>query len=429
MHLLLTLVLVLSGCKWQGEEATVAAAKKAQDIGSVVSDISGEYVCPQKIDVADMYVDFLGAGVQTTRSGRFVRLFFNAYLCRDYLEIMRCKEEKRKGLTCSDGTSLFVPQGSVQDRQAMLNSPHGSTVNRARLRDCWNSIAQATASNSCVLLGGYDDGGEGRTGRIYAAEHFIDATAPAGQEFFYLARVCVHADRADELTSGNDTCSQRLHVSNVVSGLEQDEIDNAVLAAREKVAALAARLNHMTERAYRITLKFSEVLDKQQENEIARERSKRFRQGIAVIAGMAVGAMGAVYTGGSISSLSSGLDAGQALGAAFADVIVFANDYPKTCTECLQLQAELIEVVGDYRGVNFDPFNQEGARTAVDAAAPLVGGPESRAIADSIAGATYHQVLVRYEDAISELAGLLEEKQRHDAEGRLSDADGQGGPL
>ena len=193
MRYLLTLAIVLSSCKWQREEASVAQVKNTQDISSAVSAISGEHVCHEKVKVADMQVDFLGAGVQTTLSGRFVRLYFNAYLCRNYLEIMRCNEAKREELKCRDVEDIFDQQ-SVNDVQKMVENPYGGTVNRAGLRDCWNSIASNTDSG-CVLLGAAEDSDGDRTGRVYAAEHFIDVAAPCGTEVF-LSRPCLCACRA-----------------------------------------------------------------------------------------------------------------------------------------------------------------------------------------------------------------------------------------
>ena len=412
MRYLLTLAIVLSSCKWQREEASVAQVKNTQDISGAVSAISGEHVCHEKLNVANMQVDFLGAGVQTTLSGRFVRLYFNASLCRDYLEIMRCYEDNHKELQCRDGKAIFDKR-PTEDLQKRLENPSGDTVNRAGLRDCWNSIASNTNSG-CVLLGAAKDSAGDRTGRVYAAEHFIDAAAPAGRKFFYLARACVHAERADELTSGNATCSHQLTRSNTVTSLEHYTLNGEVLKARERVASIAARLNYMTDEAYRITLQFSKAMDAYQEAEIERQRGKALRQGIAMIGGMIVGAVGAVCTVG-VDSVGSGLDAGQALGAAFADIIASQDDYAQTCYECMRLRADLMAVIGDTRGQNLTTSGLD-----------LLHNDDEK---EKAAGLKYHQALADYGDAIKQLKELQDEHGEFIADANtLDDAGSKGGP-
>ena len=119
MKYLLILVLVLSSCKLRVEESVThtkdAGSVAVQDIGEAVSAISGEYICPEKLNVENLSIDFLGAGVQATSIstadsvsiGYFVRLFYHASLCRDYIEVMRCLNDKRDALVCRDGKKLF----------------------------------------------------------------------------------------------------------------------------------------------------------------------------------------------------------------------------------------------------------------------------------------------------------------------------------
>ena len=418
MRYCLTLVIVLSSCKWSSEESSVAQVKNStsQDIGRAVTAISGEHVCHEKVTAEDLHIDFLGAGIQTTMSGRFVRLFYSVdpKLCHDYLEIMRCQETASRisDLTCRDGKALTRTRTAAELNE-ILNSEHGDTVNRDGLRDCWNSIA---SKSICVLLGGARDREGDRTGRVYAAEHYVDASAPAGQRFYYLARVCVRTERTDELTSGNDICAQQVKPSKVVKRLSAFKNDIEVTKARQNVARIAARLNYMTERAYEITLEFSKEFDKYQDDDIARQRAKRMRQGVAMIGGMAIGAVGAVFTVG-VSSIGSGLDAGQALGAAFADVIATADDYPKTCYECKDLLAELIEVIGDTRGFNFSTSGLDVS--SFDA--------EKKAKAN---GLKYFIALQEYEDAVSRLNDLWKDELNFMSEQKTFDeASSRGGPL
>ena len=421
MRYLLPLVIALSSCKWQSEDSSVAQVKNTaiQDIGKAVSDISGEHVCSQKITVENMQVDFIGAGIQTTRLGNFVRLYFNAHECRDYLEIMRCNEAKRHALTCRDGDTLAAI-GDIEDTQRMLDNPYGTTVNRDGLRDCWNSVA-GRSDSGCVLLGGYKDSHGDVTGRVYGADYYIDASAPAGQKFFYLARSCVHVNadgtRANELTSGNQTCSQQLAISNVVISLEHYTLHNEVLEARTRVASIAARLNYMTDEAYRITMALSEALAVHEEKEIERQRGMRLRQGIAMISGMAIGVVGSVYAGGA-DWIGDGLDAGQALGAAFADIAASEDDYPKSCYDCMRLRGELIAVIGDIQGTNADT-------TGMDVTVGAFGGDDIQAKA---AGLKYFQALKDYEEAIAELQAKQEEHRDFETDQKLS-LGSQGGPT
>ena len=422
MRYLLTLALVLGSCK--SDETTVVQAKHTdtatpgQGLCAAVSDISGEYCPAAKVDVQNLSIAFLGAGVQTTRNYsenyfyRFVRLFFHTSLARDYLEIMRCNGDKRDELVCRDGQALDarVPTPEVQ---AALDDPSGPTVNREGLRDCWASIAE---QQFCVWLGGAKDSNADRMGRVYAAEHFVDVSAPAGQTFFYVARPCVHADRANELTSGNKNCAQQLYVSNTVTDLKNYTINGKLLAARQKVAVIAARLNYLTEKAYKITLDFSRVLQQYEEDDIKRRRGKSLRQGIAMITGLAIGAAGAVYTSG-IDSIGSGLDAGQALGSAFADIIASKDDYPLTCYECMDLRAALIEVVGDVGGNNL----------SADGMAFIEDSGEGTFTQG--AGHIYQQALDEYAEALQKLGVLQQEHSGYELTGTSLDQLGsRGGP-
>ncbi len=424
MKYLLALLLGLSGCKWHSTETTVAQTKNTgtgapeQDIAAAVSELSGEYVCPEKIDANNMTIDFLGAGVQTNEVGHFVRLYYSASLCRDYLEIMRCNAAQRTELTCRDGKELAFTESTATVQRA-LNNQFGTTVNDEGLRDCWTSIA-ANTNYGCVVLGGVRDSSD-MQGRIYAAEHFVDAAAPAGQKFFYLARPCVNDGRANELTSGNKNCSPKLYVSNVVEDLEFYSIEADIMAARQKVADIAARLNYMTEAAYRITLEFSQALEKYQTADIKRQRSKDLRQGVAMIAGLTVGAAGAIYTVGA-GSIGSGLDAGQALGSAFADIIASADDYPKTCSECLQLRSKLIAIVGDIDGADLSADVMDTSQEFFDAANPLGGGSLKRG-----SGVIYQQALDAYEEALTHLHALQQAKGDYVHEGKTL-AGSKGGP-
>ena len=188
MRYLFVLALILSSCKWQvaetaGQTKNTSEATASQDIANVIKDLSGEYTCSEKLSVNNLRVDFLGAGVQTLRVGKFVRLFYRVTpLCHDYIEVMRCNEIKRYDLTCRGGKKLFEPPDASEVGQ-VLSNPFGETVNRAGLDDCWSSIIN-TQDSGCTLLGGVKDKDSDPTGRIYAAEHYIDVAAPAGQKFF-----------------------------------------------------------------------------------------------------------------------------------------------------------------------------------------------------------------------------------------------------
>lgn len=409
-YLLLTLILLINNCKWQSTTTTTAQTKNTgtqtagQDIGDAVRKISGEKTCLEKLDVGKLTIDFIGAGVQTTQVGHFVRLFFSASLCRDYLEIMRCNAAKRKEFKCSDGEPLNLREDTNTIYQDLIN-PHGTTVNDAALRDCWASIVRES-SYGCVMLGGDQDSSGNYKGRIYAADHFVDVTAPGGQKFLYFARPCVHDDRVNELTgAANQNCSPRLYQSNVVNDFEFFELDDKIRKARKTAAALAARLNYMTDEAYRITLEFSKALEQHQTDDIKRQRSKNLRQGIAMISGQLIGAAGAVYTVGA-GSIGSGLDAGQALGAAFADIIASKDDYPKTCYECMDLRSELIAVVGDIDGAD---LKSDELSTSQE----FLGDSLQRG-----SGVIYQQALDEYEEALQHLNTLQHQKGNYEHEAK-----------
>ena len=162
-------------------------------------------------------------------------------------------------------------------------------------------------------------------------------------------------------------------------------------------------------------MQFSKALDDYQEADIERQRGKALRQGIAMIGGMIVGAAGAVCTVG-VDSIGSGLDAGQALGSAFADIIASQDDYAKTCYECMRLRADLMAVIGDTRGQNLTTSGLD-----------LLHNNDEKAQA---AGLKYHQALADYSDAIEELRKLQDDHGDFKVEGdRLDDLGSEGGPL
>ena len=377
-----------------------SASTAPQDIAEVIKDLSGEYTCPEKISVDNLRVDFLGAGVQTMHMGKFVRLFYRVTpMCYDYIEVMRCKEDKRYDLTCRGGKKLFSVPDSDNVQQGLDDTEFGATVNLAGLDDCWSSIS-STQNSGCTLLGARDKDKD-PIGRIYAAEHYIDVAAPAGQKFFYLARPCMDSKRINELGGdANNNCAQYLAVSNVVDDFEKLTFDETIHNAREEVDRIAGQLNYMTEQAYNITKQFNAALIAHQEKEIKKERGKALRQGVAMIMGMVVGAAGAVFTPGvGIGSIGAGIDAGQALGSAFADIIASEDDYPTECYDCLTWRANLIKVVGYTR----DPA-AEDSRVFTDAA--LAG--EAGFVSD--AGYLYQDKVVAYGEALRELKAAQAEE-------------------
>lgn len=409
---LLALALVLSGCKAGGEEPVVAEAAEAadakatsQELVAAISELTGEYICPEKLNVENLIIDFIGAGVQTNKEGHFVRLFYHASLCRDYIEIMRCPEDKRHTLTCRDGEGLSKLR-TKKEMEADLNDPSDETINRKGLRDCWSSIA-SDSSSGCTLIGGYSDSGD-PSGRVYGAEHFIDIAAPAGQKFFYLARPCVHEDRMNELSS-QQNCALDVTVSNTVKEFEPYTFAEGILAAREKVARLAGRLDTMIEKAYRITLRFSEEYQKWEEQDIKRRRNKALKEGITMIVSIGAGmAAGALVLGK--DGIKAGADAGQALGAAFVDVFASADDYQRSCTDCMDIKAELIEVIGDPIGTSFTNTDMVDAETrAMGKSASATGGARS-SVGSSSRGFIYQEVLQQYETALAELREAQDDK-------------------
>ena len=221
-----------------------------------------------------------------------------------------------------------------------------------------------------------------------------------GRSFFYMARPCVIDGRINQLGGEiSANCAQYLAVSNIVDDFEPYEFDDDIKAARGKIDRLAGRLNYMTDSAYRITKKFNAALIKHQEKEIKRKRGKRLRQGIAMISGMAVGAAGALFTPGvGAGSIGAGVDAGQALGAAFADIIASKDDYPTKCDMCDRWRADLIEVTGYTKDPSLGDSTTfiENLETDV----PFIG--------DS--GYLYMQVLAEYSEALEQLKALREAK-------------------
>ena len=225
------------------------------------------------VDPQSLSISFLGAGLETTRIGRFVRLYFYADIQRDYLQILRCDSVAKDYVGCRFGRGLY-------DTSSGINIKNKTTINTEGQYDCWNKI-----SADCTLLA---------DGKVSTAEAYLDLSAPTERRYFYIARACVVKERVNEMY-GTENCSSDIAVSDDID-VPEYILNKEIDAAREKIDKLATRLNAITEKAYHLTIKLSQLLADHEEEMIRNERARRLREGIAMIAGMAIGVAGSIYT-------------------------------------------------------------------------------------------------------------------------------------
>ena len=330
--------------------------------------------------LSELSIDFITAGVQSNKYGKFVRLYFHANIQRDYLEIARCAKPLRNEIRClfgKDPTTITAEQ--IIEFNKKMKSGEGETVNDSGKYDCWNT---GIIGNECTELG-----------RVYSAEHHVDLTAGDGKDYFYVARPCIIEARIKETyAADSQPCSNDLAFSNTVT---TPAVDSKPKELQEEIDKRTKELNEMVHNAYLLTVELSKVMAKHEEETIENQRKRRMKEGIAMIAGMAIGAAGSVFSmsyaepsmlwqdvgkdgvegvtrvleNGDLQQLiehkpaasdavGAGLEAGKALGAAFADILASPDDYPKACAQCLMIRGEIAATVGDMDPTN--PNSQHG---------------------------------------------------------------------
>ena len=384
--------LLFIACKQIAPLPEVAGVKK--DSSPIVTDerqhgeftayiekLGGRKRLQAKVDPNRLSIDFITAGLQSNKYGKFVRLYFYADEQRDYLEIARCQGLIKTDLRCLFGKNL-TSGISDDDMKGLKNlvEGKGETVNNKGKYDCWNTAI--IGHNRCTELG-----------RVYGAEHHIDLTAGKGGEFFYVARPCIIEARVKETyASDSQLCSNDLAISNTV---ETPPSNKGHSALREDIDRRTKELNKKTHDVYLLTVQLSKATEEHEEEMIENDRKRRMKEGIAMIAGMAIGVAGSMFSmsyadpsvlwqdvgkGGAegitrvlengdlqqliehkpaaSDAIGAGLEAGKALGAAFADILASPDDYPKECYDCLRIRGEIAAIVGDMDPTN--PNDQHG---------------------------------------------------------------------
>ena len=353
----------------------VTKDKQHGEFTAYIDKLGGRKRLQAKVDPNRLTIDFITAGVQSNKYGKFVRLSFDAHLQRDYLEIARCQGSIKTDLRCLFGKDLTsgISDDDIKPLDDLL-AGEGPTVNDSGKYDCWNTAF--IGNNRCTELG-----------RVYGAEHHVDLTAGKGGEFFYVARPCIIEARVKETyASDSQLCSNNLAMSNTVETPSFDKNHQDLL---EKIDRITKELNQKTHDVYLLTVQLSKVMEEHEEEMIENARKRQMKEGIAMIAGMAIGVAGSmismsyaepsvlwqnvdkggaegvtrVLENGNLQQLierkpaasdavGAGLEAGKALGAAFADILASPDDYPKACYDCLRIRGEIAAIVGD-----MDPTN------------------------------------------------------------------------
>ena len=332
-----------------------------------------------KVDPNSLTIDFITAGVQSNKYGKFVRLYFHADIQRDYLEIARCPTAEKRKMECLFGKSVMSNTIGIDDvkRIKKLMAGKGVTINDSGKYDCWNTAV--IGGNNCTELR-----------QVYGAEHHIDLTVGDGRKYFYVARPCVIQTRINELyASYSQPCSNYFARS---TSVKTPSNDGKTESLQKKIDELTKDLNQRVHKVYLLTVQLSKVMEEHEEEMIENARKRQMKEGIAMIAGMAIGVAGSVFSmsyaepsmlwqdvgkggaegvtrvleNGNLQQLvkhrpavsdavGAGLEAGKTLGAAFADILASSDDYPKTCTECIGIRAEIATTVGDIN----DPTNPQ----------------------------------------------------------------------
>lgn len=354
----------------------VTEDKQHGEFTAYLEKLSGRKRLQAKVDPNRLTIDFITAGLQSSKYGKFVRLYFRADLQRDYLEIARCEEsamEKKECLFGKEVVSNSISREDVEQTRKLL-AGEGLTTNDTGKYDCWKT---AIISN-CTEIG-----------RVYGAESHIDLTANKSGTFTYFARPCIIKDRINELyASSSQLCSNYFARSLPVTTPSYDE---GAKIWQKEIDKITRELNQKTHKVYLLTVQLSKVMEKHEEEMIENARKRQMKEGIAMIAGMAIGVAGSMFSmsyaepsmlwqnvgkggaegvtrvleNGNLQQLieqkpaasdavGAGLEAGKALGAAFADILASPDDYPKTCTECLIIRGEIAATVGD-----MDPTNPD----------------------------------------------------------------------
>ena len=378
--------LLIIACKQFAPTPEVADVKK--DSSPIVTEESqhGEFTAyldklggrkrlQAKVDPNRLTIDFITAGVQSNKYGKFVRLYFYADMQRDYLEIARCESEI-KSMKCLFGKEVVSNSISREDveQTRKLLAGEGLTTNDSGKYDCWKTAVV----NNCTELG-----------RVYGAEHHIDLTANSDREFFYVARPCIIEARVNELyASDSQPCSNYFARSTAVKTPKYVRKNEEL---QKKIDGITKELNQKTHDVYLLTVQLSKVMEDHEEEMIENARKRQMKEGIAMIAGMAIGVAGSMFSmssaepsmlwqnvgkggaegitrvleNGNLQQLiehkpaasdavGAGLEAGKALGAAFADILASPDDYPKECYDCLRIRGEIAAIVGD-----MDPTNPD----------------------------------------------------------------------
>lgn len=291
---------------------------------------------------------FIHAGVQTDEYGQYIKLFFHADDDRDYIEAARCDIGKQSN-TCLFGKDL--DDGNILDVKEIneiLNSEQDfSHLTSAALNNCWNEL-----TDGCTTIGEAETDSEGSivaVHKITAGDTFIDLTAPLNGVVYYIARVCINEERLDERESSNQPCSHIFRYTNTVNLSFDNERDETRKKLFQDIDRISKDLNYMTQRGHELSLAIVDGLDTCAKRNLDNMHAKNVRDSIATLAGIGVGmtASIAVFGVGDLKNMGVGADAGKALGAAFADVVRSAKDYPrKACPEADPHIAEITRLMG-----------------------------------------------------------------------------------
>ncbi|MDE3269888.1 MAG: hypothetical protein OYH77_06355 [Pseudomonadota bacterium] len=360
---------LFGGCKERSVEENYASADTQgslsyADVYNFLLRNNGFVNKSAKKLTSKLTFSFIQAGVQTDEYGQYIRLFFHADDDRDYLEIARC-DIARKSNTCLFGKGLADGGGDTIEEinNILASETDHSHLTSAQLNNCWNEL-----TNGCTQIGeATTDGGDiVAVHKITAGDSFIDLTAPHNQTVYYIARVCVNPDRLDERESINQQCSPSFRYTEDVKLIFDNNRNanrNTIIADLEKIGA---QLDYKTKRGHELAVQIHDGLETCRRRNIKNAHDKNVRESVATLLGIGVGIGASIYTFGKtdFKNMGVGADAGKALGAAFADVVRSAKDYPrKSCPEATNAIAAIVKEMG---------FNSDGGG---DITTKIAAGP------------------------------------------------------
>ncbi len=319
-----------------------------------------------KVNPEGLTLRNFSVGLKDLTYGSVITLSYDKDAQADYIQIKRCdKSIKVDGLL--NQRLGEVTMEDVIAAETKYNQITNGNVQGARevyqVSDFWRS---ASVSGCEVIT------------NLAVEDRYYDLTAKPDHEYYYLARVCVRDSRIDEVqATSKGNCSSRIKSSNTITYVEPVNQKKKELKLRYQQAR--NKMNKFVYFVHDIAIKLYDSYDKCELKNIEGQISKTRKEGLALIAGMSVGAVASVVSGG-WSSMLGGISAGAKIGSAFSDIMASPSEYERKCTEAekyqgqlepyqnqyLNLKAEIDDILEDLKTVDNIDINTQTETDTLD---------------------------------------------------------------